>query len=767
MKQYLLSILFISSLTCVFAQKYSKTIIVTGKVLTADGLPAQGLLISIKESNSVAITQNDGSFKIASNYGNKQLVIKSGISTIEKNIELGANQLIIPTITLKEESYELKEVVVTAQYEPQSIKNSVYNVRTITADKIRLRAATNVQQVLNTELGFRFNNDLTLGTTDIELMGMSGRNIKILLDGVPMVDRSDSRESLSQIDINTVERIEIVEGPVSVVYGTDALAGVINIITKNASKSLLNISARVQEETAGREYEALKGNGVHNQNLNASWQNKGWSVLAGVSHNEFGGWNLASKAATIDEVNAVTNRWKPKEQFLANTKIGYRNNNFNIWYRLDGLKETIDAKYGINPNNYKGELQTYTTKRYTNQIQSEYRLSKELEFNAVAGYTDLSRATKTLIHDYTNGNEILSVDAGKQDVAKFNATIVRLTAQYFASKMLTIQPGFEYNRDAASGQRIKGKPVINDYAFFASAEVRPTESISVRPGIRFIKNSVYDAPAVIPSLNTKFGLSKNFDLRLSYARGFRAPALRELYYDFFDASHSIRGNENLKAEQSHSFNASLVWSAIQKEDMQFRSTATGFYNLFTNRIDYGMDPTNSSITTLINVSRYKTIGSTLDNTFILKALQVNLGVSYIGRYNNLLVNEIALDVPEFMWAPEINGNVIYNFPKINGSVSLFYKYTGKRPGYQLTTTGGVHTTRVVKIGAFSWADLMLNKKIYKYITINAGIKNLFDITQLTNTSTASGGAHSTGGASVPYSYGRSYAVGLSFNWSKN
>ena len=185
--------------------------------------------------------------------------------------------------------------------------------------------------------------------------------IRDRLDGVPMVDRSDSRESLNQIDINTVERIEIVEGPVSVVYGTDALAGVINIITKNAGKSLLNISARVQEETTGSDYELLKGAGSHNQNISASWQNKGWNALVGISHNEFGGWNVPAKTATIDEVNAITNRWKPKEQFLGNTKLGYRNNKFNIWYRLDGLRETIDSRFGMNPNNYKGKLQTYTT----------------------------------------------------------------------------------------------------------------------------------------------------------------------------------------------------------------------------------------------------------------------------------------------------------------------------------------------------------------------------------------------------------------------
>src|SRR6187455_846738 len=116
----------------------------------------------------------------------------------------------------------LEEVVITGQYKPQSLKNSVYQVRVIKNEKIRLSGAVNVQQVLNSQLGFRFSNDNTIGTTDIQLNGMNGRNVKILLDGVPMVDRGDTRESLNQVDINTIERIEIVEGPMSVSYGSDA-----------------------------------------------------------------------------------------------------------------------------------------------------------------------------------------------------------------------------------------------------------------------------------------------------------------------------------------------------------------------------------------------------------------------------------------------------------------------------------------------------------------------------------------------------------------
>src|SRR5262245_7629628 len=106
----------------------------------------------------------------------------------------------------------LDEVVITGQFSPQSIKNSVYRVRVIKKEQIQLRGATDITGVLNNELGIRFNTDYTLGETDIAIMGMSGQNVKVLLDGIPLIDRGSTKQSLSQVDINTIERIELVEG---------------------------------------------------------------------------------------------------------------------------------------------------------------------------------------------------------------------------------------------------------------------------------------------------------------------------------------------------------------------------------------------------------------------------------------------------------------------------------------------------------------------------------------------------------------------------
>ncbi|MFN0254741.1 TonB-dependent receptor [Pedobacter ureilyticus] len=761
-KQLLTTLIFIFSISIAVAQTH--TVELHGKILTADGQPAWGLTLSIKNTKNVAYTDRNGVFRIAAPAGSSVLLIKSGVSSQEQEVAINANSdTKLETITIKEKSYELNEVVVTGQYGPQSMKDAVYKVRSISAEKIKFRAPTNIQQILNTEFGFRFTNDLTLGVSNVEMMGMSGRNVKILLDGVPLVDRSDLKEGLNQIDINTVERIEIVEGPMSVVYGTDALAGVINIITKGKSGYKFGVFARIQEETVGSEYEALNGLGSHNKNISVNWQNKGWNAMAGFSNNTFGGWNVPDKTATRDEVNAIQ-FWKPKDQYLGNARVGYGNNKFNIWYRADFVNEDITSRGGINPN-YTVVTQEYITDRLNNQLHADWKLNNQLSLTLVGGYTNLKRKTSTKIYDFATGVESLTTGAGEQDVAKFNSTLFRGTLQYKLSDAISIQPGVEFNREGASGQRIKGSPVINDYAFFASAEIKPFNALKLRPGVRFINNSVYDAPVAVPSLNAMLNLTRDLDLRLGYGRGFRAPALRELYFDFFDASHSIMGNENLKAEKSNSFDGPLTWNAIRRDGIRLTSTVAGFYNDFFDRIEYGQYEEDASVTTLINISRYKTTGFSLDNTFNYKDFQAGFGLSYIGRYNDLTEGNYQSEVPKFSWTPEFFGNLIYTVTKLKGAVSLAFKHTGSRPSYQVTSTDP-NNPRLVKIGSFTWTDLLFNKTINKYLAVNAGVKNLFDVTQLTNSSTSSGGAHSTGGGTVPYSYGRSYVFGLTFNWNK-
>lgn len=649
----------------------------------------------------------------------------------------------------------LREVVVTGQFGPQSLKSSVYRVRTIGANTIRLRAANNLESLLGMEAGIRFSNDLVLGESDIQLMGMSGQNVKILLDGVPLVDRGATKQSLSQIDIHTVERVEIVEGPMSVVYGTDALAGVINIITKKgAGNNSFSLAATIREETTGEEYSGFTDRGTHNSNVSASWSHGPWAISASGSRNNFGGWK--------GNATGRQNQWNPKEQVLLGGKFAYRTAGLNAWYRLDYLDETISGYGDINPNNYRARDQFYVSGRYTHQLHGDWKLSESYSLTTAASYQKYDRNTRTTIYDATSGSRTLSTGIGEQDKAGFKSSFLRSTLQARLSDVIAVQPGIEITLNSGSGQRISGNPQVNDYALFLSAEIVPVKFVSLRPGVRYTDNSVYDAPRAIPSLNTKIGLTPNLDLRMAWARGFRAPALRELYFTFFDASHSIQGNENLEAEYSSSFNAYLSWQLRPSDKFSWSTTLGGFSNRFHNQITTGFLDGNTAVTTYINIDKFSTRGLTLEGKMRWRRLDVQLGAAYIGRFNRISENNA--DLPGMLWSPELNTNVLWTFAREKMSLGAFYKYNGARPGYQVSgTTGAVART---SISAFSMADLNLTRRLHRSVTLNCGVRNLFDVTSISTTSTDTGGAHSSGGP-VPIGYGRSWFLGLNLELNGN
>ncbi|HMR82077.1 MAG TPA: TonB-dependent receptor [Niabella sp.] len=653
----------------------------------------------------------------------------------------------------------LEEVTVTTgQYRPKYLSSSVYKVRVIGADQIRMRGATDILGVLNTELGIRFSTDYVLGEADIQLMGMSGPNVKVLIDGVPLVDRGETRQSISQININDVEKIEIVEGPMSVIYGTDALAGVINIITKKnatARRSKLSVTAGILEETVPKEYEPFAGDGVHNQNLRIGYNhNNGLGISGSYARNRFGGWigNVAD--------NSRTREIKPKAQDLLGGEVFYHKTGLGISYRLNYLYEDIKSEGVPGAGDPEVARQSYITNRYTHIAQADWNISSKWQLNISASYQDYSRRTKNTTYNTETGTEYLNPNA-TQDTSTFKTTFLRTTAVYKWSDKVHIQPGIEIKSDKSDGQRIHENDGINDYSLFISGEIMPVTRLNIRPGVRFAKNSVYDAPPAIPSLNLKYDFTDQWSLRASYGRGFRAPALRELYFTFHDASHDIEGNPDLKAEYSNSYAISITQNKFTIGSVQATADINVFYNDFKNRIGYAMDPDNPSWSTLINIDRYKTTGGTATAKLSYKSLAGTAGFSYIGRYN--VFSETAVNTKTLAWSPEVNSNILYSFPKLGGSLALFYKYTGAQPGFEQQTEG--NTTKIVetKIQDYHLLDITVSKSLVKYITLNAGAKNLLDVTRLTNSS-ASSGAHSSSGP-VLKSYGRSFFLGAVFNWN--
>ncbi len=712
----------------------------------ATGEKLEGVSVVVKSSDAeqTRITDEAGILELT-NTAFPFVIAVSHVGFVQQQKEVAAPGEY--SFSLTPSASQLNEVVVTGQFEPQSVSKSVFKVRVITLETIQSKGATRLQDVLNTELNIRFSNDPALGVSDMQMQGMSGQNVKILLDGIPVIGRQGTTNSfdLNQININTIERIEIIEGPMSTIYGADALAGVINIITKKPEAEKLTGSVKIHEESVGSEYSLFK-EGIHQENISASYRKNAIHTLIDGGHYYSGGWqgNAEGRDKTFN----------PKGQWFANGSVGIDKSKWNASYRIDYLNEDI-----YNPGAFAGNEaidKHFITNRFIHQLQGGVSLADKLNFTGAMAYSDYKRKTQTTVVDAITGEETLSLAPGEQDETKYDAITLRGTFQYKLSDIFSLQPGYDINLESGSGGRLEeGTKSIEDYAVFLSGEIKPLRQLSIRPGVRIVKNSVYDAPPALLSLNIKFVPGSGHEIRLSYGRGFRAPSIRELYFYFFDSNHSIAGNENLEAELSHSFNSSWDWHVIKSPSFTYTTTVSGFYNKMNNLITLALGSGN--IYSYRNISESKTQGFVFNNRIISGELTASAGLSYTAQYNPYVDEDPAL--PEVTWSPEVNSSVSYRFVKAGLTASAFYKYTGKTPYYTINVEDEVYQAQADE---YHWADINLQKTFLKRLDIALGVRNLFDVTTIQDTAVSSG-AHTPGGARSIGS-GRSFYTTLTVNF---
>jgi outer membrane receptor for ferrienterochelin and colicins len=658
-----------------------------------------------------------------------------------------------------QQTKKLEEVIVTGQHKPQSIKNSVHQIIVIGKDRIQKQGAVNLQTVLSNELNIRFSQDAATGGSDITMMGLKGQNVKILIDGLPMVGRQGTSNeiNINQIDINIIERIEIIEGPMSVVYGADALAGVINIITKKNKNATLSIFAKQHEETIGREFD-FTSKGIHNTSVGLNWHKKNWAIGGNLSYNYFGGWKDTAIQRELT--------WHKKDQIIGGAYVGFTKNRLSLNYRIDGLDEIITnpANFDIYPNPISGDYtandQQYLSKRVMQQLQTNYNFNNKVQANLQAAYTGYSRQVYSTILSKKTGKETLNSATGSQAMVNFNGITARGFVNYILNKKISIQPGLDINLDRGNGERLStGNNKVDDYALFVTSEINATPKLNIKPGIRVIKNSVYKAPPIVPSLNIKYAFLKNVDARFSYAHGFRSPSLRELYFNFFDANHQILGNPNLKAETSNSFTTAFNWYNNHKKNNIEKIVVSAFYNNINNMIDYVTDATNNNIFILSNVSKSKTAGVSLNSNYNFKQLSISIGTAYTGFYNDYYNSDKSL--PQLQWTPEANASIGYSITKLGLDANFYYKLIGKKPFY---TTNSSQVVEQAIQKSYQLADFTINKKLFKYLTINTGLRNVFNVKNISS-ATNSGSPHTNGGLKN-IATGRSYFLGINFNLDK-
>ena len=646
----------------------------------------------------------------------------------------------------------LGEMVVTGQYSPNSTEKSVHRIKVIDKAKIQAMNAVSLRDVLTNEMNVRISQDLVLGS-GMQLQGISGQNVKIMIDGVPVIGRLDGNIDLSQINLNDVERIEIVEGPLSVNYGTDALAGTINIIMKKKVENQLEANANVYAEQVGTfNVDASVAASIKKKN----------QFRLSIGRYYFDGWNPGDskwfnyfEKGTADD--SRVQQWNPKEQYFGRLtwNRNYKKWNFNT--QTAYFNETVINKgTPRSPLNVSAFDDVYNTQRFDQAITAN-RTGKRSNLNIVVGGNLYKRQKNTYVKDLTTLDEELSGDASDHDTSTFYQVMSRGNYAYaIIQDKLTWEVGYDLSYEYAQGKRIEDdNKSLGDYAVFTTAEWNPIKDFTVKPGVRFTHNTAYDAP-VTPSINLLYRTGK-FSFRGSYAQGFRAPDLKELYYMFVDVNHNIQGNQDLKAEYSDNYSLSANYQIVKKQTI-YRLEVSTFLNQIQDQINLAQ--TDGTLYQNINIGDYQTHGIQLKAGVLFQHLRLQAGFNYVGRENSLADDYDNVD--EFSYSPEVQTSVLYNWRKKGLEFAAFYKYTGELPGYALSNDELVQT----KMDPYHTLDGTISKWfISRQIRISAGVKNIFDVQQINSTST-SGGAHSSSSSSVPVGMGRVYFMKLQWQWKK-
>jgi len=636
-------------------------------------------------------------------------------------------------VQLKPKDEFLNEAIVTQQYSKRTAAKAVEKVQVINSKQIANTASVNLGDALQTQLAIGINQDNSTGTM-VSMMGISGNNVKILVDGVPMIGRLDGNLDLSQINLNDIERIEVVEGPMSVSYGTNALAGVINLITKNASATS-NLSGNVYSEFGAK----------YNVDLSGNTTIKKTGVKLAVGRNFFNGW-------PSQDINR-SQQWKPKEQYFGRVALKQNFGKAQVTLKSEAFQEIIQDKgRPIAPYGENAFDQYFTTRRFDESLFISSKLDKHNSLALIFAFNYYGRDRLKYYRNLVNLTQIKTQQADDHDTSTFTNYVARGTwSQFGKNPRYSFQLGYDLNYQLGTGKRIlDGQQGFADLALFASSEFKPWSDMIVKPGLRLAYNSSYKAPPT-PMISIRQKI-EHYTIRASYSRGFRAPEIKELYLDFVDVNHDIQGNPELEAEFSHNFIFSVI-KAFYSPKLIVKPELSGFYNAINNKIN--LANTRGLSYTYVNIEEFKTMGTKFNLQVRTNKLKATVGTALIGISDEQASNTL---VEGFSFYKEINLNVQYEVKGI--LVNMFYKYNGEQTSFIVDTESDAIFTR--KTNAYHNLDFNLGKNFMNNgFTIFVGAKNLMDNTNL-NAAIQNSGSHSSGNTSVPIGIGRTYFVKVSF-----
>jgi len=614
-------------------------------------------------------------------------------------------------------------MVVTAQFGAEKPRDSVYKVKTVDSERLKDLSAFNLDELLRYQLGFQLQQNSVFGSSPT-VRGISGENVKILVDGVPVIGRLNGIIDLNHLILDGVERVEIIEGPVSVYYGSDALAGVVNLITDRDSREGYRPGFSSRYDSQGELIAAPS----------LSWFNGDHSLKLGMGVKQFDG-----QQAEADS------QWLERDQQWAQIGYGRHFNQWDFAYNARFFDEDL-----LQPGD--ASETEYQTRRASHQmsLNSDFKNTHRVEM--IVSFADYRR---DLIERKT--------DLTSLDRTGFEQWLARgsLSSRHL-NRNWDYQLGFEANLDRGTGSRLAaGSQETDDVAVFAVFRYRVGDHLVVQPSVRASKHSSYSVP-LTPALHLNYQRPRLGELRASLARGFRGPSIKQQYLDFTIALgptvYHILGNEDLLAEEGQHLNLSHTGRLVLGR-ARFKLETELFYNDIENLISLGSlqpDPQNPGHFNryYLNINQHKTHGGQMRLGMHVEAFHADLMWNHTQIYNQLADDG---SVPDFN--PRNDAQLELGWQRAQTRLNVLYRHNGAHTGYFLPPRS--QTVHSEEIEAWQRLDVGVRHELFQdRLQLGVGARNLLDVETLDVIDTTLGSAHD----SSQISPGRSWYADVRFKF---
>ena len=510
-----------------------------------------------------------------------------------------------------QETVELDEVKVTAGRVEQELMDVNMSVSVITQEEIRRSSARNVGELLEDIPGVRINNDGGQGMKRIKIRGEDAFRTLVMIDGQKVSEHKSMSGSPMLIDPSMIERIEVIKGPASVLYGSDAIGGAINIITKKGGTKPIE-----GEVSAG-------------MNTSASGKNASGSIYGGID-----GWKYRLSASIEDNDNLKTPKGEMENTyFTARSVSGFLSYDFTPDATVGASLDYYDLEFGSSDVNTPGFA--VDVPKWTRFKAAAFGEIKNITSSFVRLRTDIfyqkskKDMTNTVPGVWTQG-EVDTFKAMGFEEAFLNRVGVQAGNAYVlqphASNDMN-QYGFSIQADWQIGDRnylIAGYEIsyddLNAHSWNTGTNVMPMMLTDKNYDGYQMTNAVYASMETLlsanltltygarytwvktdmDSINNKMGTktsgegsdgkivfnagvlwhgTDNLTLRASYAQGYRSPILQELYIDTsMGSTGTTYANPDLKPETSDNFEIGARWNStgLSADLAIFYSTADDY-----------------------------------------------------------------------------------------------------------------------------------------------------------------------------------------------